>query len=323
MILMSFTEWIDAHWHISRATQLNILYSLIAIVVLGVLRYFSLKLIFKRVKNVRDKYYWKNGIKNAYTVLMVITISAIWINTVDSLATYLGLATAGLAIALQAPIVNLAGWLFILLRRPFEVGDRIQVGGHAGDVIDIRFYQFTINEIGNWVDADQSTGRVIHIPNGVVFREPQANYTQGFTHIWHEIGIMVTFESDWEKAKDILNAILKEHTEHLTKAAAMRLTEASKKFMIFYSNLTPIVYTSVKDSGVMLTMRYLCNPKKRRGTANNIWEDVLRQFAQHDDIDLAYPTQRIYYNLKEGKDGARKQEKTHPYEDMSVDPTQG
>ena len=318
---MNIIEWIRVHWGISSATQLNIIYSLIAIVVLWVLRYFSLKLIFKRVKDVRDKYYWKTGIKNAYTVLLVIIIGAIWINTVHSLATFLGLATAGLAIALQSPIVNLAGWLFILLRRPFEVGDRIQIGEHAGDVIDIRFYQFTINEIGNWVDADQSTGRVIHIPNGVVFREPQANFNQGFTHIWHEIGVMVTFESNWEKAKDILNSILKEHTEHLTKAAAMRLTEASKKFMIFYSNLTPIVYTSVKDSGVMLTMRYLCNPKKRRGTAHSIWEDVLRQFAEHDDIDLAYPTQRIYYNLKEGKDGARKQEKeSSPYKDVPMDP---
>ena len=317
---MNIIEWIESHWGISQSIQLNLLYSLIAFVVLWILRYFSLKLIFNRVKDVRDKYYWKNGIKNAYTVLLVITIGAIWINTFNSIATFLGLATAGLAIALQSPIVNLAGWLFILLRRPFEVGDRIQIGEHAGDVIDIRFYQFTINEIGNWVDADQSTGRIIHIPNGMVFREPQANFNQGFTHIWHEIGVMVTFESDWEKAKEILNAILKEHTEHLTKAASMRLTEASKKFMIFYSNLTPIVYTSVKDSGVMLTMRYLCNPKKRRSTAHTIWEDVLRQFAQHDDIDLAYPTQRIYYNLKEGKDGARKREAAEPYRDVPMDP---
>ncbi len=288
--------------------QFNILYSLLAFLVLWVLRYFSLKLVFRRVKDVRDKYYWKNGVRNVYTILLVIIIGSIWVESVSSLATFLGLATAGLAIALQDPIVNLAGWLFILLRRPFEVGDRIQIGEHAGDVIDIRFYQFTINEIGNWVDAEQSTGRVIHIPNGKVFKEPQASYTQGFTHIWNEVGVMVTFESDWEKAKDILNVILKEHTEHLTKAAARRLTEASKKFMIFYSNLTPIVYTSVKDSGVVLTMRYLCNPKKRRMTEHNIWEDVLRQFAQHEDIDFAYPTQRIYYNLKEGKDGARKQE---------------
>ena len=315
---MNIIEWISTHWGIPEAIQLDILYSIVIFVGLWILRYFSLKLIFKRVKDIRDRYYWKNGVKNAYNVLLIIAIGAIWIEMFDSFATFLGLATAGLAIALQSPIVNLAGWLFILLRRPFEVGDRIQIGGHAGDVIDIRFYQFTINEIGNWVDADQSTGRVIHIPNGTVFREPQANYTQGFTHIWHEIGVLITFESDWQKAKELLNSILKEHTEHLTQAAARRLTEASKKFMIFYSNLTPIIYTSKKDNGIMLTMRYLCNPKKRRMIEHSIWEDVLRQFAQHDDIDFAYPTQRIYFNPKEGK-RIRNQEAV-PLKDAPVDP---
>ena len=82
---------------------------------------------------------------------------------------------------------------------------------HAGDVIDIRLFQFSINEIGNWVDADQSTGRIIHIPNGIVFTEPQANYTAGFQYIWNEIPVLVTFESDWKKAKQILTDIVNHH----------------------------------------------------------------------------------------------------------------
>ena len=112
------------------------------------------------------------------------------------------------------------------MRRPFALGDRIQIGKHSGDVIDIRFFQFTINEIGNWVDADQSTGRIIHIPNGKVFTEAQANFTQGFSHIWNEIGVLVTFESDWEKAKNILEKIVEKHAASLTKAA-----EQKRKFL--------------------------------------------------------------------------------------------
>ena len=114
---------------------------------------------------------------------------------------------------------------------------------------------------------------------------------------------MVTFESDWQKAKSLLETIVKKDSERLSKSAEKRLIEASKKFMIFYTELTPIVYTSVKDSGIMLTMRYLVNPRKRRTTENKIWEDILLEFAKHQDIDFAYPTQRIYYNLKEGKEG--------------------
>ncbi len=180
------------------------------------------------------------------------------------------------------------------------------IGQHAGDVIDIRFFQFTINEIGNWVDADQSTGRIIHIPNGQVFSISQANYNQGFTHIWHEIGVMVTFESNWKKAKEILENIINTHADQLSDRAEQRLLEASKKFMIFYSQLTPFVYIKVHDSGVMLTIRYLTLPKRKRITEHKIWEDILDQFAEQDDVDFAYPTQRIYYNLKEGKPGTVK-----------------
>ena len=75
--------------------------------------------------------------------------------------------------------------------------------------------------------------------------------------------------------------------------------------MIFYSKLTPTVYTSVRDCGVLLTIRYLCEPRRRRGTEQSIWEDILEQFAQCDDIDFAYPTRRFYNNVIEGKEGTK------------------
>lgn len=303
---MNITQWIDEYWNISPDLQWKILISFIIIFGLSLIRFVANRIVFRRINNVKERYYWKNGIRNTYYVLLILSLGIIWIDRIGSLATFIGLVTAGLAIALQDPLVNLAGWLFILIRRPFEVGDRIQIGDHAGDVIDVRFFQFTLNEIGNWVDADQSTGRIIHVPNGQVFKTPQASYSQGFTHIWNEMGVLVTFESNWQKAKAILEETVNEHAELLSRAAKNKLLEASKKFMIFYTNLSPIVYTSVKDSGVMLTMRYLVNPKKRRSVEHKIWEDVLKKFAESDDVDFAYPTQRIYYNLQEGKEGTTK-----------------
>jgi small-conductance mechanosensitive channel len=215
------------------------------------------------------------------------------------------LVSAGIAIALRDPLVNLAAWVFIVWRRPFTVGDRIEIGSNRGDVIDLRIFQFTLMEIGNWVDADQSTGRIIRIPNGKVFTEMLANYSKGFKYIWNEIPVLVTFESNWRKGKEILSEIGTRHAEHLTEKAAKRVKEASAQMMVFYATLTPAVYTSVKDSGVMLTIRYLCKPRERRGTEQAIWEDILTAFAQRDDIDFAYPTQRRVDNVREGKKGAR------------------
>lgn len=93
------------------------------------------------------------------------------------------------------------------------------------------------------------------------------------------------------------------HAEHLSGEAERRVREASLKFMIFYSKLTPIVYTSVEDCGVLLTLRYLTEPQERRGRSQAIWEDVLRAFSRQDDIDFAYPTQRFYFTSREGKPG--------------------
>ncbi len=303
---MSIVEWIEKYWQISPPTQWKLFLSILILVVLWALRYFAMSIIFNRISNLKERYHWKNGVKNIYYIVLLVSLSALWVDRIESLATFLGLVTAGLAIALKDPLVNIAGWLFILIRKPFEVGDRIEINGFAGDVIDVRFFQFTLNEIKNWVDAEQSTGRIVHIPNGQVFNQPQANYTQGFRYIWHEIGVMVTLESNWKKAKALLLEIVNRHAEKLTDPAKHRLLEASKQFMIFYTSLTPTIYTSVKDSGVMLTIRYLVDPKNRRGTEHLIWEDVLIEFAKESDIDFAYPTQRIYYNLQEGKAGTVK-----------------
>jgi small-conductance mechanosensitive channel len=228
----------------------------------------------------------------------------IWFEGIRPLVTYFGLLSAGLAIALKELVANLVGWGFILWRRPFEVGDRIQIGVVAGDVIDLRIFQFTLLEIGNWVEADQSTGRIIHVNNGRVFTDHVANFTKGFQYIWNEVPVLVTFESDWKSAKDLLRGIAARHAQHLGEAAQERLQKAAQKFMIFYSKLTPTVYTSVRDCGVLLTVRYLCDPRQRRASEEQIWEDILVAFASTETIDFAYPTQRFFDNVQEGKPGA-------------------
>jgi len=178
------------------------------------------------------------------------------------------------------------------LAPPFRSGDRIQIGPHAGDVIDLGLFQFTLNEIGAWVQADQSSGRIIHVPNGKVFTDPVANYNKGFRYIWNEVPVVVTFESDWRKAKQILGKIAVKHAEHLTAQAEQELLAASQQYLINYRKLTPIVYTNVVDYGVQLTIRYLIEPRKRRGTEHAIWEEILTEFASAPDIDLAYHTTR-------------------------------
>ena len=298
-------EFLENNLGLSSDIQYKIIVSVIIIIVILIIQRLLKKLLIHRIVDLKIRYQWQKISLYLAVFLIIIFLSNIWLELFGSMGTFLGLLSAGIAIALKDPLVNMVAWGFILIRQPFKVGDRIQIGKVSGDVIDFRLFQFSIIEIGNWVDAEQSTGRIIHIPNGVVFTEPQANYTAEFQYIWNEMPVLVTFESNWKKAKQILTDVINHHGVMLSNEAERQLIEAAKKFLIFYSKLTPIVYTSVKDSGVMLTMRYMCNPRERRTTEEKIWEDVLNRFAECDDIDFAYPTQRFYNNTIEGKSGAK------------------
>ena len=291
---------------ISVDTQNQILYSVLLFIFIWLFRKVVNKYFIDRLEDYKDRYFWNKTLRTATVILALIVLSRIWFGIFESVGTFIGLLSAGLAIAFKDLLVNIGGWLFITTRKPFKIGDRVQIGDVTGDVIDIRLFQSSVIEVGNWVDADQSTGRIIHIPNGLVFTVWQANYTEGFEYIWDEIPVLLTFESDWKKAKNILTSIVNDKTISLTKEAQRQIKDASKKFMIFYHTLTPIVYTSVKDSGVLLTIRYICQVKKRRGTEEVIWEAILEEFAKHKDIDFAYPTTRFYNNVSEGKEAENK-----------------
>jgi small-conductance mechanosensitive channel len=270
----------------------NLLLTLIAFLILLAIRQGVLRLAFQRTDDIKTRYNWRKSTGYILYFLLALFILPLWVRNGAGLTTYLGLLSAGIAIALKDPLTNLAGWVFIVWRHPLRVGDRIQIGDHAGDVIDVRIFQFSLMEIGNWVESDQSTGRIIHVPNGSIFTLPLANYTHGFNYIWNEIPVRITFESDWEKAKTILVEIAEKHSTEVEQMGSQKL-KIDDEYLLFYKHMTPTVYTQVIDRGVELTIRYLCEPRQRRGTTQAIWEEVLRKFREHEEITFAYPTSRF------------------------------
>ena len=272
--------------------QAKIIATLLGVFLIIILRRSIINLFILKLKDAKIRYNWLRVTSYAAISFGIIIVGQIWLDGIGTIVTYLGLVSAGVAIALKDPIANIAGWLFILWSRPLEAGDRIQLGEHSGDVIDINFFNFTVMEIGNWVDGDQNTGRIIHIPNGKIFIETLANYGKGFEYIFNEIPVLITFESDWEKAKKILEKIAKDFGEQPSRAAEKEIKKASQKFLIQDQKLDPVVYTKVSESGVCLTIRYLCAPQFRRDTEQEIWEEILKEFKLEPNIELAYPTIR-------------------------------
>ena len=294
-------DWFQDRLGLSPAVQTHLLITFIVIAGLWLLERLVLAIVYRRFTDPWTRYRWRKSVTYLFLVVAVLVIGREWLEGFKSLATFFGLVSAGVAIALKDALANLAGWAFIVWSRPFEVGDRVEIAKHKGDVIDIHLFQFTLNEIGVWVDADQSTGRIVKLPNQLVFTEAVANYDKGFKYVWNEVPVLVTYESNWRKAKEILTAIAVRHAEHLTAEAERDLLAASQQYLINYKKLTPIVYTNTTASGILLTIRYLIEPRRRRGTVSAIWDDVLTEFGQAPDIDLAYHTVRSFSNPIEGK----------------------
>jgi len=249
--------------------------------------------INRRIKDLKTKHNARKNVTYFTNFLIILAIVFVWIQNINSITIFLGVVGAGIALALQEVILCVAGWGLILTRRPFEVGDRVELSGVKGDVIDIRLFQTSILEIGSWVEADQSTGRIVNIPNSAVFKKENYNYSRGFDFIWNEIKILVTFESDWKRAEEIMIQHGIKEAEGMEEVVKKNIEDMTKKYMIYYEKLTPIVYIDIKDSGVLLTLRYLTEARKRRASQDKLCRAILNDFEKEERVNFAYPTYRI------------------------------
>jgi len=147
--------------------------------------------------------------------------------------------------------------------------------------------EFSLMEVANGPGSDQSTGRMLNIPNSRVFSEPIANFNKGLDHIWDEISFVITFESNWEKAKEILKNIAKQTAEHAIKASKT----CRENMNVCHLSTKSEVFTSIKPYGIEISLRFMCEPREKRVLENDIWEEILTALAQCHDIKFANPTQ--------------------------------
>lgn len=289
-------DWINDQFGISTVMQAKILSSVVAVLILVVGRWVVLRSVHRRFEEAWVGYRARKVATYTTTIVGIAILAWIWVDAFNDLPTFLGLLSAGIAIALADVLKNIAGWIYILSRRPFRVSDRIEINGTKGDVVDIRLFRFSLMEVGNWVDADQATGRLVHIPNGTLFTHEVANYTEGFEYIWYEIPVLFTFETDRHRAQQILDKALRDHAPDVERAAGSGIRETARTYHIKMGKLTPAVYLSVKDSGVLLTCRFLVPVRSQRDIAQAVWASILDGIESAPNVDLAYPTVRTYFS---------------------------
>lgn len=271
----------------------------IIIVVVFILSLILERLVNKRIKNANVRHLSRKWIQYGRILIIILILLFTWLKDPSSITTVLGFASAGIALALHPVFVNIAGWLLIIVKKPINIGDRIEYKSIKGDVIDIQMFYTLILEVGNWVDGDQSTGRVVSIPNGKIFTENYFSTTIGFNGIWNEIKILITFDSNKEKAKkiimDIANNLVNEEVLKTIEKEQMKM---SQKYAIKPGKITPITYFTIQPSGVQIELRYITLARNRRGIKTQLSESIYEAIHSSDDIDFAYPSQKIYLENK-------------------------
>ena len=278
---------------VSNTAVLNVVLSLLIIAAAFVLSRILQRLVPKYVAEPERRYRTSKVIGRSVAVVAALAILVLWSIGEADIITLLTVIGAGLAIALREILLSFVGWINIVMRSPFKQGDRIEVNGVQGDVIDIRLFHSTLMEIGGWVNADQSTGRIVHIPNAWLYQFATYNYTRGFGFVWNEIPFTVTFRSDWRAAREIMLELASETADIVEHQVKREMRRIAHEYLIHYSILTPFVYVKVIENGVHLSLRYLTEVRKRRGTEHALTMGILDAFREHGQIELAYATNSL------------------------------
>ena len=160
----------------------------VAVVVVTLILYRTIRrAIRERVKDATRLQSMRVAVRNVLAVVGFVVIALIWLPSGNNLLTALGILGAGLAIASQEMVGSLIAGLNIWVGNIFRVGDRVRVGEVVGDVMDISLLRTTVMEVGDWVKADQYTGRVVTVANRMVWVSPVYNYTRHWGYLWDEI----------------------------------------------------------------------------------------------------------------------------------------
>jgi small-conductance mechanosensitive channel len=274
-------------------TLIKAMYSVVILLIAYIISIFIDNVIKKKIKETRERYSIRKGASTIISLLVFGAILGVWFQETTTLVVAFGLLSAGIAIALQDLLRNVAGGLIIFLTKPFSAGDRIQVDNDLGDVIDIKIFYTTIMEIREWVDGDQYSGRIFQIPNSFVLNKTVKNYTRDFSFIWDEITIMLTYESNYKKAREIIKRITHEITESYEKKAKIELEDMGEKYFINQADVEENIYTKITDNWIDLHVRYVVDPRKRRLVRHLLSEKLLEEMLPRKDMKIASATFEI------------------------------
>ncbi len=264
----------------------------IAIVIIFIIARIGKGSITRYVKQSDTRYKLRKFITFISYIVIILVLSLVFSDRLGGLTVALGVAGAGVAFALKEVIASFAGWFAITFAGFYSPGDRVQLGGIKGDVIDISFLRTTLMEVGEWIKGDNYSGRVVRIANSFVLTEPVFNYSGEFPFLWDEVMVSVMHGGDHVRAREILLSAANEIAGDYAKSAAAGWTTFAKRYLLEEAITEPTVTLIATAGSIEFTVRYVVKFNKRRATKDLLFTRILDEFANTDG-KVAFTTSTI------------------------------
>jgi small-conductance mechanosensitive channel len=272
---------------------LRLIMSLAVVAAMWIAYYIVRNVIRRRIKDTTHMHTLRMLVRNAFFFAGSSIVLLIWLGAGSNLTVAMGILGAGIAFASQEVIGSFAGYLNIVSGSIYRIGDRVRIGNVVGDVMDISILRTTVMEIGEWVKADQYTGRIVTVANRAVFADPVYNYTQHWGYLWDEVTIPITYASDWRRAGEIMLEHGQTYTEELSADAEARLSGMIERYPLQRTQVEPTIYMAMTDNWIEITLRYVVDARERRKIKGQLHKELLQRFEAEEHVTVASMTVEI------------------------------
>lgn len=295
-------------WFVEHPTSTNIIKYLVWVILVLILIAWMRRKLKKRLPDNSMKYKTQKGIEIFGYILVILITVTYFTGSIKDFGLAIGLLTAGITITLQEIILSIAGSFYILFVKVYAPGDRIEINGIKGDVIDIDSIYTTMMEIGEWISSDNYTGRIVKLSNAFVFKGPVYNYSQDFPFVWDEFNLPIRYGSDMELAKSIVISVAQENLSEYVKESMTDWKGVVEKYYIEDAQVDPTLAITMTDNWIQFNLRYIVDYKKRRLTKHLLNEEIGKRIqATNGKVILASATFEIVkiptVQMKEDKSG--------------------
>lgn len=268
-ILEYIKDWISEH-----PFTTSIIKYVIWVVIIVLIVSFLRRVLKKSLPDSSVRYKSQKGIEIFGYILIILLSISYFTGNVKDFTLAIGLLSAGIALTLQELILSIAGSFYIFFVKVYKPGDRIEINGIKGDVIDIDSIYTTMMEIGEWVSSDNYSGRIVKLSNSFVFKGAIYNYSQDFPFVWDEFNLPIRYGSDVEIAKSLVIQIASETLSEYVSQSISKWEKVVSKYYIEDAQVEPTLAITMNDNWIQFNIRYIVDYKKRRFTKHLLNEKI-------------------------------------------------